>query len=136
MIAAMGSHLTLSNIDFIKMVNLRRKHVKVKSERRNNDRIEFHYPIVILGIDEKAQILDFSPEGFFIEMHTKANLPIGRHVNLALKLPTEKEVLRLRAKITYKDKNGIGCQLVDTTVKLYESLERCFNIINATLPLE
>ena len=118
------------------MVNLRRKHVKVKSERRNNDRIEFHYPIVILGIDEKAQIVDFSPEGFFIEMHAKKNLPIGRHVNLALKLPTEKEVLRLRAKIAYKDKNGIGCQLVDTTVKLYESLERCFNIINATLPLE
>lgn len=118
------------------MVNLRRKHVKVKSERRSNDRIEFHYPIVILGIDEKAQILDFSPEGFFIEMHNKINLPIGRHINLALKLPTEKEVLRLRAKIAYKDKNGIGCQLVDTTIKLYASLERCFNIINSTLPLE
>lgn len=118
------------------MVNLKRKYVKVKSERRNNDRIEFHYPIVILGIDEKAEILDFSPDGFFIEMHTKANLPIGRHVNLALKLPTEKEVLRLRAKIAYKDKNGIGCKLVDTTIQLYESLERCFNIINSTLPLE
>lgn len=118
------------------MVNLRRQYIKVKSERRNSDRIEFHYPVVILGIDEKAQILDFSPEGFFIEMHTGKKLEVGRHVNLALKLPSEKEVLRLRAKIAYRDKNGIGCQLVDTTVQLYESLERCFDIINSTLPLE
>jgi hypothetical protein len=117
------------------MVNFKRQHIKVKSNRRNNDRIEFHYPIVILGIDEEARILDFSPEGLYIEMHSKKKLTIGRHVNLALKLPTEKEVLRLRAKIAYKDKNGIGCQLVDTTANIYESLERCFNIINATLPL-
>jgi hypothetical protein len=118
------------------MVNLKRQYLKVKKERRNNDRIEFHYPIVILGIDEKARILDFSPEGLYIEMRTKKNLTIGRHVNLALKLPSEKEVLRLRAKIAYIDKNGIGCQLVDTTINVYESLERCFNIINSTLPID
>ena len=118
------------------MVKLKRQHLKVKSERRNNDRVEFHYPIVILGIDEKAEILDFSPEGFYIEMQAKVDLPIGRHVNLALKLPTEKDVLRLRAKIAYKDKIGIGVKLVDTTPQLYETLERCFNIINATLPIE
>ncbi|MGD8835735.1 MAG: PilZ domain-containing protein [Desulfobacteraceae bacterium] len=118
------------------MVKFKRQHIEVKSNRRNSDRIEFHYPVVILGIDEKAQILDFSPEGLYIEMHAKNKLAVGRHVNLALKLPTEKEVLRLRAKVAYTDKTGIGCQLVDTTVNIYQSLERCFNIINSTLPLE
>lgn len=118
------------------MVNLKRKYIKVDKERRNNDRIEFHYPVVVLGIDEEARILDFSPEGLYIEMHTQKRLTVGRHVNLALKLPTEKEVLRLRAKIAYADKNGIGCQLVDTGVNIYKSLERCFNIINSTLPID
>ena len=118
------------------MVKLKRQYKEVSAERRNNNRIEFHYPIVILGIDEKAQILDFSPDGFYIETATKIDLPIGRHVNLALKLPTEKEVLRIRARIAYKDDNGVGCHLVETTPKLYQSLERCFNIFNATLPLE
>ena len=118
------------------MVKFKRQYIKVAKERRNNDRIEFHYPIVILGIDEKAQILDFSPEGLYIEMRAKKKLTVGRYVNLALKLPSEKEVLRLRAKIAYKDKNGIGCQLVDTSGHIYASLERCFNIINSTLPLD
>ena len=48
----------------IRMVNLRRKHIDVTKERRNKTRIEFHLPVVILGVDDKAQIIDFSPEGF------------------------------------------------------------------------
>lgn len=118
------------------MVKLKRQFIEVANDRRRNQRIEFHYPIVILGIDENAQILDFSPEGFHIELSADRKLAIGRSVNLALKLPTEESVLNIRAKVTYADKNGIGCRLVDTTPHIFESLERCFNIFNATLPLE
>ncbi len=118
------------------MVNLRRKFIEVDNDRRNNQRIEFHYPIVILGIDEKAQILDFSPGGFHIELSTGQDLAVGRNINLALKLPTDNSVLNIRAKVTYQDKSGIGCKLVDATPFIYESLERCFNIFNSTLPLE
>jgi len=118
------------------MVNLRRKFIEVDHDRRGNQRIEFHYPVVLLGIDEKAQILDFSPEGFHIELSADKKLAIGRSINLALKLPTEKRVLNIRALVTYQDKNGIGCKLVDGTPHIYESLERLFNIFNSTLPLE
>lgn len=118
------------------MVKLRRQFIEVEKDRRNNQRIEFHYPVVILGIDEKAQIVDFSPEGFHIELSSDQRLAIGRNINLALKLPTEKRVLKMRAKVTYQDKRGIGCKLVDSTPYIFESLERCFNIFNATLPLE
>jgi len=118
------------------MVKLRRQFIDVDNDRRNNQRIEFHYPIVILGIDEKAQILDFSPEGFHIELSSDQDLAIGRRINLALKLPTENSVLNIRAKVTYQDRSGIGCKLVDATPLIYASLERCFNIFNSTLPLE
>lgn len=118
------------------MVKLRRQYKNVPSERRRNQRIEFHYPVVILGIDENAQILDFSTDGFYIELKSKKELSIGRHINLALRLPTDSDVLKLRARVAYKDASGIGCQLVDTSPKLYASLERCFNIFNATLPIE
>ena len=118
------------------MVKLRRQFIEVVAERRNNERIEFHYPVVILGIDENAQILDFSPEGFHIELSTDKDLAVGRSINLALKLPTEKSVVRIRAIVAYKDKLGIGCKLVDTTPHIYKALQRCFDIFNATLPLE
>jgi hypothetical protein len=118
------------------MVNLRRQFIKVASERRNNERIEFHYPVVILGIDDKAQILDFSLEGFYVELSADKDLTVGRSINLALKLPNEKSVLNIRARVAYKDQRGIGCQLVNTTPHIYASLERCFNIFNATLPME
>ena len=118
------------------MVKLRRQFVEVDNDRRNNQRIEFHYPVVILGIDEKAQILDFSPEGFHIELSSDQRLAVGRNINLALKLPDEKSVLNIRAKVTYQDNSGIGCKLVDGTPRIYDALERCFNIINSTLPLE
>jgi hypothetical protein len=118
------------------MVLFKRQFREVAAERRSNQRIEFHYPVVILGIDEKAQILDFSPEGFYIELNTEKDLPVGRSINLALKLPTEKNVLNIRARVTYKDRKGIGCRLVDTTPDIDASLEGCFNIFNATLPLD
>ncbi len=118
------------------MVNFRRQWINVDNERRTNQRIEFHYPVVILGIDEKAQILDFSPEGFYIEMSAPGELAVGRSINLALRLPIERHVLKIKAQITHQDGNGIGCKLVDPTPQTYESLERCFNIFNATLPLE
>ena len=118
------------------MVKLRRQFIEVENDRRNNQRIEFHYPVVILGIDEKAQILDFSPEGFFIELSSDQPLAVDRSINLALKLPDEKSVLKIRARVTYQDKSGIGCKLVDATPHIHNSLERCFNIFNSTLPLE
>lgn len=118
------------------MVNLRRKHIEVGSDRRKSIRIEFHFPIVILGIDDTAQILDFSLDGFHIEISAGKELIIGQNINLALKLPMEKDSVRIRAKVVYKDNKGIGCRFIDLTQSMYEKLERCFNVFNSTLPIE
>ena len=82
------------------MVNFKRQHIDVSSERRRTHRIEFHYPVVVLGVDDKARILDFSPNGFYIEMTAKDKPSVGRYINLALKLPTERRVLKIKTRVT------------------------------------
>jgi hypothetical protein len=118
------------------MVNFRRQHIQVKPERRTNTRIEFHLPVVILGVDDKAKIIDFGLEGFHIQRGNATDIAIGRHINLALRFPSEKDVFKIKAKVIYIDETGIGCQFVNLTPQLYEALERCFDIFNATLPIE
>jgi hypothetical protein len=118
------------------MVNFRRKYLPVNHERRKDTRIEFHYPVVVLGIDDQAQILDFSLNGFHIEIQAENVPSVGKIVNLALRLPMERDTLRIRAKVVYKDVNGIGCQFIDLGPSNREKLERCFNVFTSTLPVE
>ncbi len=118
------------------MVNFKRKHIPVNDDRRMDTRIEFHYPVAILGIDEEAQILEFSVNGFHIEIQAANSLVIGQVIKIALRLPTDSETLRIRAKVVYKDKSGIGCRFVDLGPAHQEKLEHCFNVFNSTLPIE
>jgi hypothetical protein len=118
------------------MVLLKRQHIEVNADRRKNTRIEFHIPVVILGIDVEAQIVDFSLEGFHIELPSKKELAVGQQIYLALRLPTEKDPLRIKAKIVYIDDKGVGCRFADLAAPLLEKLERCFNVFNATLPID
>ena len=118
------------------MVTFRRKYLEVPLDRRKQTRIEFHFPIVILGVDDQARILDFSLNGFYIECQSHKKTAIGQIVNLALRLPIERDTLRIKAKVVYKDRIGIGCRFVDLPPATLEKLERCFNVFNATLPMD
>ena len=118
------------------MVNFRRQYIQVNSDRRKSTRIEFHFPVVILGIDDAAQILDFSMDGFYIETKFDGEIVLGQNINLALRLPMERDSLRIKANVVYKDNKGIGVRFIDVTPLAYEKLERCFNVFNATLPID
>ena len=118
------------------MVLFKRRHIEVDADRRRNTRIEFHIPVVILGIDAEAQIVDFSLEGFHIELTSDLELAVGQQIYLALRLPTEKDPLRIKAKIVYIDGKGIGCRFTEIAPPLLAKLERCFNVFTSTLPIE
>lgn len=118
------------------MVSLRRQYKSVTAERRNNTRIELHLPVVILGVDERAQIIDFSLNGFHIETRSQTRLETGRHITLALQLPSERGILKIRAKVVYQDSKGIGCEFINLTPHLAATLQRCFSIFNATMPVD
>ena len=118
------------------MVTFRRQYLEVSSDRRRQTRIEFHFPVVILGVDDQARILDFSLNGFYIECNTDRQAPIGQIVNLALRPPIERNPLRIKAKVVYRDAIGIGVRFIDLPAATFEKLERCFNVFNATLPID
>jgi hypothetical protein len=118
------------------MVFRKRRYIEVDADRRRNTRIEFHIPVVILGVDAEAQIVDFSLEGFHIELTSDLELAVGQQIYLALRLPTERDPVRIKAKIVYIDGKGIGCHFIDVAPPMLEKLERCFSVFTATLPID
>ena len=118
------------------MLNLRRAYINPSADLRENPRIEFHFPVAIIGVESKASVVDFSLGGFFIETDSPAKLATGQKVNLALKLPGEKNGIMVKAEVVYKEETGFGCKLCDPTPETNQVLERCFGLFSCTLPLD
>lgn len=117
------------------MLELKRKHVETNSDLREDPRIEFHLPATIIGIEAKANIVDFSLGGFYIETDAP-NLPEkGQRLNIALKLPSETTGITVKAEVVYQTSSGFGCKLCDPAPDTLRALERCFDIFSSTLPV-
>jgi len=106
------------------------------SDRRKNPRISFYVPVSVMGFNEKAQIINFSLNGFFVQMDLKGELKEGQLVRLALRFPHEKTSTVIKAKVVRTRGNGFGCQFVDLEPSIIELLETNFDIFSATLPIE
>ena len=118
------------------MLNLQRNSIDVNSDSRINSRIEFHHPVVILGIDTMARIMDFSVGGFFIETDQMAKINMGQRLNLALKLPEERAFMTIKAQVFPRDEAGFGCKLLNQNDKERQALEQCFELFSGMLPIE
>jgi len=118
------------------MLNLRRAYIQTGADLRENPRIEFHFPITIIGLEARAFVVDFSLSGFFIETDSAAKLRVGQKVHLALKLPGEKTGIIVKADVVYTVSDGFGCKLCETAPETIQVLERCFNLFSSTLPVE
>ncbi|MBR9980150.1 MAG: PilZ domain-containing protein [Desulfatitalea sp.] len=110
--------------------------IQANKDRRDKARIAFHIPIVVIGVNEKAQIADFSLSGFFIQIDTTAALKEGRQVRLAMRFPHQKNLTIIKAKVVRTGENGFGCQFVDLDPVVHALLEKNFDIYSATLPIE
>lgn len=117
------------------MLDLRRKHIETNSDLREDPRIEFHLPATIIGIDAKANIVDFSLGGFYIETDAPKIPQRGQRLNIALKLPNESSGITIKAEVVYQTNKGFGCKLFEPTPDAIQILERCFNIFSGTLPI-
>lgn len=118
------------------MLRFQRDLKKVNSDSRENSRIEFHHPVVILGIDTMARILDFSLGGFYIETAQTTKIKNGQRLNLALKLPEEKAFMSLKAQVVHRDDNGFGCQLLSQSHEQDQALKKCFEVFSGMLPID
>lgn len=122
--------------DWGQMLNLQRKHIGMDTELRVYPRIEFHYPVAIIGIDANAQIIDFSLNGFYVETDQVDEIKMDQKINLALKLSDEKILITVKAKVVHRDESGFGCKFWNPNPEVTEALERCFDLYAGMLPIE
>lgn len=118
------------------MSNFKKEPVQGNPDRRKNPRIAFYVPVSVMGFNEKAQIIDFSLNGFFVQMDLKGELKEGQLVRLALRFPHEKTSTVIKAKVIRTGGTGFGCQFVDLEPSIIELLETNFDIFSATLPID
>ena len=119
-----------------KLLNLQRKHINIDIESRMLPRIEFHYPVTIVGIDSDSRIIDFSMNVFYVETDQVARIIKKQKINLALKLPGEKTAITIKVEVVYRDGCGFGCKFWNPNPEVLQSLERCFDIYSGMLPFE
>ena len=118
------------------MVEFRSEYRTVENEKRKNPRTELRCDATILGVDGILVITDISLGGIFIETKPSNTIPIGKIVTINLKLPTEKNVTRMKAKTRNRTKRGIGCQFIFENDREKKMIFRCFDFIKDTLPAE
>jgi hypothetical protein len=117
------------------MVDLRSEKKDVNNERRENERLEFHCEATVMGIKGVLTITDISLGGFFIEATVPENIGVGKLVSITANLPSEKEAIRLKAKIVSQTNRGIGCQFVELNDQVRDAICMCFELFRDTLPV-
>jgi len=117
------------------MVDIRSSNIKVKVERREHPRLEFHCRATVGGINHIVTITDISLGGFFFELNTSAKLKMGQVVDVSMNLPTEPRAVRVKAKFVNQNPRGIGCAFVNLTPAQHTAVKNCFETFKDTIPL-
>ena len=118
------------------MLNLQRNTTRVNAEYRADPRIEFHYPVVLIGYDAKARIIDFSLGGFYIETDTPVTFAENQKIRLFLRFPEERAGVTVKVEVVHQDPNGFGCKLYDVQPDANFILSKYFNMYAGMLPIE
>ena len=118
------------------MVDFRSEYRTVAKDKRKSPRTELRCDATIFGVDGILIITDISLGGIFVETKKSNNIPIGQIVTINLKPPTEKNIVRMKAKTISRTDRGIGCQFIYANDKEKKTVFRFFNFIKDTLPAE
>lgn len=118
------------------MLNLQRNMTRVINEYRADPRIEFHYPVVLIGFDANARIIDFSLGGFYIQTDAPVKIKESRKIKLFLRFPEEKSGVTVKAEVVHQDQNGFGCKLYDVQPRANYVLSKYFNMFSGMLPID
>ena len=116
------------------MVDLRSKKKEVENDKRKDPRLEFHCEVKVLGIDRTQKITDLSLGGIFIETNRAAEIRKGQIITVGTKLPTDKNVLKFKAKVIYQVNRGIGCEFIELKDREKQAICLCFEMFKDTLP--
>ena len=116
-------------------VDYRRKAVEVRIEKRHFQRLEFHCRARMHGMKGLLGITDISMGGAFIELEDRSTLRKGQIVYLCIALPTEREPVKVKARVSNLNGRGIGVRFINLTRRNQNSIRFCFNTFKDTLPI-
>lgn len=116
-------------------VDFRRKVVEVRVERRYFPRLEFHCQARIHGFKGLLKITDISLGGVFIELEDHSTLRKGQTLYLCIAMPTERDPIKVKARVATLNGRGIGVRFINLTRRNLNSIRFCFNTFKDTLPI-
>lgn len=116
------------------MVDIRSDKKEIEIERRQAPRLEFHCDAAVMGLEGIQTITDISLGGLFLETSNLGNLNVGRVATINTKLPSDRKIVRLKAKVLRQTTRGIGCEFVELNEQRKEAICTCFNLFRDTLP--
>ncbi len=117
-------------------VDFRRKVGEVAEEKRRCPRLEFQCPVRIQGVKGVKRVTDIGIGGVFIEHEHPPALEKGQSLHLIMKLPTEREPVKVKAEVVNMRDRGTGFRFVDLTPTNQEIIRFCFNLFKDTIPLK
>lgn len=117
------------------MVDIRSEHRRVRVERRKYPRLEFHCDADVSGVQSILSIINISLGGVFIEASDPDSINVGRTIMINTKLPSERHVIRLKAKVVRKTERGIGCQFIGLKEQVREAICTFLELFKGTLPV-
>lgn len=118
------------------MADIRSEKRDVSVERRKHPRLELHCNATVLGLTGLQKITDISLGGIFIEAKIPDKVKIGQIITVNTKLPTEKSVIKFKAKVVSQLERGIGCQFISLKDSDRDAICLCFEMFKDTLPAE
>jgi DNA-binding response OmpR family regulator len=116
-------------------IDFRRRMAEVSEDKRRYPRLEFHCPVRVEGVKGVSRVTDISMGGVFVEHKQPSSFTIGQTIHLVMKVPTEYEPVKVRAKVVNVRDRGIGFKFVDLTRRNQEVIRFCFNTFKDTIPL-
>ena len=116
----------------------RRSEGEIAEDRRLTPRVDLSCPVYLEGIHGPQTITDLSIGGVFVECDeaTRHAFPVGQLITLAMKLPTEEEMVEVKARVVKHNERGMHCRFEALEGKTEDAIYYCFNLTKHTIPIK
>ncbi len=117
------------------MIDIRRKNIKVRVDRREHPRLEFHCTAISSYVKNVIRVTDLSLGGLFFEVEDKSAFQPGKEIDLAIKFPTESNAIRVRSVVANVTERGVGCEFKNLSSENRAAIKHCFDTFKDTIPI-
>jgi Tfp pilus assembly protein PilZ len=129
---------TTEVVDKSTWIDCRRTVTETSEERRMDPRVDLQCPVYIEGIREVKTITDLSLGGVFVECDavSRNRFRTGQLITLNMKLPTESDMIRVKAQVVGNNDRGLHCQFAHLGRETAHAIHHCFHLAKHVIPIK